>query len=1240
MKKITKTILLLILGVFLNSALNAQVNMNRYITLSVQKQQDIELLFWADADNTPIKIVSGAQEYSFTVNAEWSLGPNNEYLSGATTMTIYGNVRKLNCKDNGWKLTGIDASHNVGLTTLICKNSDVQNLDVSQNIHLAFLDCQETKLTSLDMSNCVSLTTLVCNNSLLSSLNVAGCSLLTELVCNNNQLSSLFLSDYINLTELNCKHNQLDYLEVSGCTNLTQLNCLNNQLSSLDVSGCTSLIQLTCSGNDLNNLDVSDCLNLSSISCSDNQLSNLDVSQNVALISLYCHYNQLSNLDISQNVALKYLHCNYNQLNNLDVSQNTDLEILRCYDNPFNTEAVDVLFCSLPEREASDNAKIYILNDNTDDNYAEVIASNKQNAIDKNWNVCYFDTYSGDLHDTDIPTTTGTYDCLLDSRHISLTVQNGEDIRLKFWADADNTPVKIVSGTQEYNITVDADWTDFEKYTAEGTTMNIYGNILKFNCFNNGSKVTDIDVSHNKYLTEFYCGRNNLQGLDVSQNINLKILGCANAQLTSLNVSQNTALIDLWCNDNELSYLDVSNNAALRRLMCFHNPLNTNVVNRLFCSLPEREASDNAKIFILNDNTDDNYTDVIASNKQNAIDKNWKVWYFDNNSDIPATTGSYECDLDSRYITLLVNGASVKLRFWAEADNTPVRIVSGTEEYNIIVDAGWNDIENYSVGASTMTIYGNILKLNCSFNYGKIIDLDVSHNTALHTILCNQNTLSNLDVSACTDLNTLWCHNNRITSLDVSGCANLNELRCNDNDLVNLDISACTALTEFRCDDNQLINLDVSQNTNLEKIVCFRNPFDTEVIDALFCSLPEKDASDNAKIYILDDNTDDNYAKVIASNKQNAIDKNWNVWYYDYSGNLQDTDIPTTTGNYECEGVSVTGVTVTPAIPTILVGNTQQLTATVQPANAANQNVTWSTSDASVATVNNNGLVTGVSAGTATIAATTEDGGFIAVSVVTVETEIVSVTGVTVNPTTTTVLVANTQQLTATVVPTNATNQNVTWTSSDNSIATVGTNGLITGVSAGTATITATTDDGGFTETCVVTVETEIVSVTGVTVNPTTATVLVVNTQQLTATVVPTNATNQNVTWTSSDNSIATVGTNGLITGVSAGTATITATTDDGGFTATCVVTVENTSGISNISKDGRFTIYPNPVNEILHIEMSGNNFIIELYNIFGQKVLQTQNKRKVYMSALPSGIYLLKITTPKGVYSHKIIKD
>ena len=171
----------------------------------------------------------------------------------------------------------------------------------------------------------------------------------------------------------------------------------------------------------------------------------------------------------------------------------------------------------------------------------------------------------------------------------------------------------------------------------------------------------------------------------------------------------------------------------------------------------------------------------------------------------------------------------------------------------------------------------------------------------------------------------------------------------------------------------------------------------------------------------------------------------------------------------------------------------------------------------------------------------------------------VAVTGVSVDATAS-VNVGETTTLTATVSPDNATNKNVTWTSSDETIATVDANGVVTGVAAGEATITVTSvADNTKTADCTVTVTT--VAVTSVSVDAT-ASVNVGKTTTLTATVSPDNATNKNVTWTSSDEAIATVDASGVVTGVTAGTATITVkSAEDASISASCTVTVSVAPG-------------------------------------------------------------------------------
>lgn len=250
--------------------------------------------------------------------------------------------------------------------------------------------------------------------------------------------------------------------------------------------------------------------------------------------------------------------------------------------------------------------------------------------------------------------------------------------------------------------------------------------------------------------------------------------------------------------------------------------------------------------------------------------------------------------------------------------------------------------------------------------------------------------------------------------------------------------------------------------------------------------------------------------------------------------------------------IPVTGVSLDKTSLTLTEEETYSLTATVAPANATDKSVTWTSSNTAVATVSSAGVVTAVKAGSATISVTTTDGGKKATCAVTVNP--IHVTGVTLNMTSLTLTIGETETLTATVSPANATDKSVTWSSGNTSVATVSSSGVVTARAVGNATITVTTNDGGKKATCTVTVNP--IHVTGVALNKTGLTLIVGETETLTATVSPADATDKSVTWSSSNTSVATVSSSGVVTAIKAGSATITVNTNDGGKTATCSLTV------------------------------------------------------------------------------------
>ena len=276
------------------------------------------------------------------------------------------------------------------------------------------------------------------------------------------------------------------------------------------------------------------------------------------------------------------------------------------------------------------------------------------------------------------------------------------------------------------------------------------------------------------------------------------------------------------------------------------------------------------------------------------------------------------------------------------------------------------------------------------------------------------------------------------------------------------------------------------------------------------------------------------------------------LWSYTKDGSVNgNSDACWVDNVYIGAPLAVTGIDVLEHLD-IPVNGTGTVAYSVLPENAYNKNVSFESADAGIAAVNANGVVTGVSAGETTITVTTEDGGFTGACTINVYNQ--AVTGVTIEPSEAELNVGSSTKLTATVLPENASNKNVVYSVDDESILSVDQDGNVTGLSLGTATVTVTTEDGGFSASAEITVIP--VQVTGVSISPKSASVDLGRTIQLTASIKPSNATNKNLSWSVSDETIISVDDRGTVTGLSLGTATATVTTEDGGFTASAEITV------------------------------------------------------------------------------------
>lgn len=255
-------------------------------------------------------------------------------------------------------------------------------------------------------------------------------------------------------------------------------------------------------------------------------------------------------------------------------------------------------------------------------------------------------------------------------------------------------------------------------------------------------------------------------------------------------------------------------------------------------------------------------------------------------------------------------------------------------------------------------------------------------------------------------------------------------------------------------------------------------------------------------------------------------------------------------------------VKIEPASLDMVVGDTATLRVVVSPDDTVEREIEWENSSTAI-TVDNDGKVTALAQGDTNLWVKVTIAGELytarcAISVKEAEPQPVPVESVSLNKDTLSLEVDGEETLIATVNPDNADEKTVTWSSADEAIAQVDETGKVTAVGEGTTTITATA--GGQSATCEVTVNAKTpvtVTVTGVELTPTELTAKKGDTlEKLVATVKPEDATNKNVTWTSSNEAVVTVDTEGNVTIVGEGDAIITVTTEDGNHTATCTITV------------------------------------------------------------------------------------
>ena len=236
----------------------------------------------------------------------------------------------------------------------------------------------------------------------------------------------------------------------------------------------------------------------------------------------------------------------------------------------------------------------------------------------------------------------------------------------------------------------------------------------------------------------------------------------------------------------------------------------------------------------------------------------------------------------------------------------------------------------------------------------------------------------------------------------------------------------------------------------------------------------------------------------------------------------------------------------------LLINETKNINAEVNPSNASNKKLFYSSSDSSVVSIDSSGNMTGNELGSAIITIVAENKSTsYKVNVV----DKINLESISISPSTMNLTEGNTGKLSISFSPENATDKSITWKSSNTGIVTVDASGNIKAISAGNATITATSNDGGYTSSSKITVNPLNKSLKGISLNKTELTLTVGESENLSVSYNPSYASNKEVTWSSSNKNIATID-NGKVTAIKPGTTEIKVISNEGKYESVCKVTV------------------------------------------------------------------------------------
>ncbi|WP_299108841.1 T9SS type A sorting domain-containing protein [uncultured Tenacibaculum sp.] len=842
----------------------------------------------------------------------------------------YLNISNLGITD----FTGLEEFK--ALKTLQAYRNTVASLDLTANTNLTEITCSDMGLTSINISNLTNLGRVWLGNNNLSTIDLSSNTNLNYLNVDSNNFITIDISSNLMLSDFRIRKNGLTALNTSNNTNLTRLYCGDNALTTLDVSNNTLLQTLSCGENQLTTVDVSGLINLTDLFIEDTPtLTSLDVSQNVNLEDIGVNGNtSLTSLDLSGLTKLIEVYTHGSQVAELDFSNSPNFEYGECQNGALTS-------LNLKNGNNSSDIELYVTgNPNlfcilVDDPVASYLSGWEKDTTtnfsdDCNWTYVpddrfedYLETHDANNNNVAIGDPTSMGNGIANDNHVkTANIENVTDLFIGFQGVTDLTGLEAFSSLEVVflfnNTLTDKDLdltanTKLKRIEASGmglTSINVtdLADLERLEISRNS--LTSVDLSTNTALKDLIISTNNLSGLDISTNVLLEDLQIHETTLSTIDVSANVKLTRILASLNQFTALNTQNNTLLETLSLGRNPLSSYDVSHLAnlqdLNLDETNITsiDISKNTKLTEFSARNINELASLNVRNGNNSSFTEFEVDG---CPNLTCIEVDDPTAGFLTGWLKDATAVFRDdcnwtyvpddnfenYLETHNAtggtvtigdPTSMGNGIANDDYVTTAAINSVlvlRLYNLNIADFTGLENFADLERFIHRNNTtanLNLDLTSNTKLDEIRCNDLDIESIDITGLTllkeiylyecDLNTIdistnvalddvVLSENNLTSLDVSNNVLLKDLQFHENNIANIDISNLTVLESFKPSHNAITNLNLENNLALKSLSIGRNPIDEldismltdlETLFAYELNISSLDISNNTKL--------------------------------------------------------------------------------------------------------------------------------------------------------------------------------------------------------------------------------------------------------------------------------------------------------------------------------------------------------------------------------------------------------